>query len=106
MSNSDYTLANDGKQDISFSGTRVASIDNKAPSGARSTRWTELELYRTDAGTLICHRITQSQWEGEESTYETEIVANLAEVVAFFGLCNLAKQLYGEAMIDCSRRIL
>ena len=105
MSNDDYTLANDGKQDISFSGESIASANSKAPSGPRSSRWTELELFRTEAGALICHRISQSQWQGEGSTYETEIVANEEEVVSFFGLGNLAKELYSEAGIDCAKRV-
>lgn len=102
---SEYTLANDDDKDVSFYGELVASVSNKDPSGPRSSRWTELELYRTQAGTLICHRICNTRWAGESSSYETEVVADEKEVIAFFGLRNLAKELYSDAEIDCTRRV-
>lgn len=48
-----------------FEGERLAFKSSRERTGRRSRRWTDVEIYRTDAGEYIVHEIGRSTIEGE-----------------------------------------
>lgn len=105
-----YTVKRDGERDIKFTGEQIAaasSSDNNA-SGSYSGspgRWTELSLYRTQAGKYICEQIGRTCWEGEKDRFSAEVCETVDQVVEFFGHGWLAKELYEDADIDAAEEI-
>jgi hypothetical protein len=105
MSNQ-YTIDRDDGTNIRFIGKRIGSAST-SPETARSDysgstgRWQELELYRTAGDKFVCSRMNGTQWQGEHDTHEATSCATEAEVIAFFGMGRLAKELYAEAGIEC-----
>jgi hypothetical protein len=91
-----YTLDIDNEPNLRFNGELLASIASDNEAG----RWTELELYRTQAGKFVCHQVGRTQWDGEVDRYTGKVCDTLQEVKDFFGHRWLAKQLYESASIE------
>ena len=89
---------------LQFVGERVARVASSGDhtssdySGS-SGRWTELALYRTQAGALICEQINRSSWKGEQDGYNAAVCESSEAVMTFFGNGALAKNLYAAASI-------
>lgn len=90
-----YELDIDQGPKIAFSGALVAEVASQRDRG----RWTELALYRTEAGRYICHTIGRTQRPGEHDRYSGQVCETEAEVIEFFGQRWLAKKLYDQAGI-------
>lgn len=105
-----FKVKRDGERDLSFTGELIATAET-SPNNARSDysgsvgQWTELELYRTAAGKYICSRAEKTQWQGSNHSYEAAAAGTHAEVVEFFGLDDLAKELYQGAEIDADEQV-
>lgn len=95
-----FTLTNDDARDVRFKGVELASASSHNYQGPRSSRWTEFDLYRTAGGKFVCHRVNKTCWAGETDSYTVRVVDNHAEVVDWFGVSDLAKELYKEAGIE------
>jgi hypothetical protein len=105
----------DGKADLAFTGTLVASAANaSAPKG----KWQEYRVYETDGGKHVFSKVSRSIYAEEQDTHEAEVfdpspssmpaqllrsARDLAHTrpltwmdaaVAFFGYDPLAKDLY------------
>ena len=99
-------LAIDDQPEIQFVGELIASekSSDKRELGWRYSgehgRWKEMEIYRTQAGNLVCHQIYKTRWQGEEDVAIAKVCKTDAEVVEFFGNCWVAKELYKEAGIE------
>lgn len=65
-----------------------------------TTRWTELELYKTQTGKFVCSEIGYTQWQGERDHYKAKACNSVEEVTQFFGHGWLAKRLYETANLD------
>lgn len=94
-----------GDRDIRFVGELIAEVSSSANNASgdysgSTGRWSELRLYRSRGGKLICEQIGHTQWQGEHTRYSGAVCSTDAEVIAFFGLGWLAKELYDEAGID------
>lgn len=94
------TLTRDDGPDARFTGEKIASASSHHYDGTRSARWTELDLYRTAKGTLICHEIGKTLWVGETTRYSVHIADDSESLVDQVGHGRLAKELYDEAGID------
>lgn len=99
-----------GDRDIRFVGELIAaassSPDKSSNYHSGSTgRWSVLRLYRSRGGKLICEQIGKTQWIGEHDRCSGAVCDTEAEVIAFFGLGWLAKQLYEEAGIDYAEAV-
>lgn len=96
------TLTRDDARDVRFSGEEIASVSSRDPvSGPRNTRWTELTLYRTASGRLVCSEVGRTQWQGEHDRHRVYIADDGADLVGELGTGWLAKELYDEAGIEC-----
>jgi hypothetical protein len=89
----------DDSPDLRFQGETLADVMDEPKIGGR---WTELSLYRTARGRYVCYRVSQTQWVKEDNRYEAATVDTIAEVIAFFGQSDLAKEIYIRARIDNS----
>jgi len=111
----EHTVIRDGKADLSFTGTLLASA---APSSAPLGHWLEYRIYATSAGKHVFSKVTRRVFVDELDSYEadifdpspTSVPANLLRsardlarsrpitwmdaAVEFFGYDPLAKALY------------
>lgn len=94
------TLENDNARDVRFSGEKIAAVSSISSSGPSNTRWTELDLYRSAGGKIICHEIGRTRWDGESDRCAVHICNDDAALVEALGMGWLAKELYDEADID------
>ena len=107
----DFCLPVDDAPDLVFSGELIARVTSspvpRADNFSRHAgRWIELALYRTDAGTYVCHETRRSVRAGERARCDrAETVGTGGAVVAFFKQTALAKRLYAEAGIEKRRRL-
>jgi len=91
--------------DVRFCGSLLAYAADSCETSSGSNysgdpaRWTELRLYKTNNGKLICHRTNCTQWANEKDQYSGKVCENTDEVVGFFGYSRIAKELYAEANI-------
>lgn len=101
----ELTLPRDGEKDLRFSGWRLLSVNNKSHQGREQNRWHELTLYATKGGKLVCLHEYISLWQGEDGTSEAEVCESQDEVMSFFGLSSLAKELYDSLGIEAVERV-
>jgi hypothetical protein len=99
------TIERDNEPALRFTGEKIAEVSSRHFEGPRSSRWTELTLYRTAKGRLICEQVGKSLWVGESNRRKAAIADNADEVLAFFGFGWLAKDLYDAAGIDAAQDI-
>jgi hypothetical protein len=98
------TLQRGNDRDMEFVGELVAeeSSSSNNASGAYSGaagRWSELRIYRTKSGRLICEQVGRTQWQGEHDRHSARVCDTDEEIVDFFGHGWLAKRLYDSAGI-------
>jgi hypothetical protein len=111
----DQSVTRDGKADLAFTGTLLASA---APPSASKGQWQEYRVYETNGGKHVFSKVTRRVSADERDTYEAEVfdpspssmpsqllrgARELARsrpltwmdaAVAFFGYDPLAKALY------------
>lgn len=111
----DHVVTRDGKADLAFTGTLLASV---APAAALKGKWQEYRIYETNGGKHVFHRVTRSVFTEEQDVHEAEVfdpspssmpsqlLRSARELtrsrpltwrdaaVAFFGYDPLAKALY------------
>lgn len=91
------TVKNDNAPDLRFTGELMATASSRSND---TTRWTELELYKTQTGKFVCSEIGYTQWQGERDHYKAKACNSVEEVTQFFGHGWLAKRLYERANLD------
>ena len=96
------TLARDKGPDIRFAGELLAQATTYKPN---AKRWTELQLYRTEAGQYVCVEIGLTRVPGEKTRRSAEVAKDEAEVREFFEYGWLAKELYRRAGIDAAEDV-
>ena len=99
----EITVLRDNARDLKFTGEQIAFVTSKTAD--KGDRWTELTLYRTGSGKLICSQVGFTCWEKEHDRHTGAVCETNDEVIEFFGLGWLAKELYAEAKIDTSETI-
>ena len=75
-------ITRDGDLDLVFRGWKVASGTCGDRESERDwTRWTEVTLYVSDTGRLVCSVQRHSKWQGQGSRYEASSHTSFAEVI-------------------------
>ncbi|MAS09899.1 MAG: hypothetical protein CMN26_07800 [Salinisphaera sp.] len=97
-----YTVTWDNNPDLEFEGELVSAVSSR--QGA-SPQWTELELYRTDSGKYVCHKIGRTTKRGQRDFHSCAVCESDAEITGFFGFGYLSKQLYEAAGVQHAQRI-
>ena len=100
-----FTLTNDDSPNLKFKGEKIAEASDHWIQGQDQTRWTELDLYRTEGGKFVCQESGISQWQGESSSHRAAAVETEEEVIKFFGQSALAKEIYSDANINAAVEI-
>lgn len=96
-----HTIKRDGDRDIKIKGEIVGEAASREETG----RWAELTLYRTAGGRYVCQQIGRTIWEGEHDRHSAAVCYTTEEVVGFFGVGWLAKQIYDSAGIDAAEEV-
>lgn len=91
------TVKNDNAPDIRFTGELMGTASSRDNN---TTRWTELELYKTQTGKFVCSETGYTIWQGERDRYNAKVCDSVEEVTQFFGHGWLAKELYEKANLD------
>jgi|SRR5690554_882060 len=106
----EYFIKTVGAPDVSFCGELLATassenIASKMRGKKNNSRWTVLELYKTEAGAFVCVNIGRSSKPGEVDQAKVEVVETEKAVIDFFGQGWLSKELYETAGIENVIRI-
>ena len=109
-----YTLTNDGKPNVRFTGDKIAGVSSRSHQGPRQNRWTEIGIYRTEAGKYVVQVVGHTQWQGESNRFAVTVCAGEAAVIdaltqherdddCDYGsyVSDLAKEALAEAGIEC-----
>lgn len=99
------TVERDNDADLRFEGEQIASASSHHFEGPRNIRWTELSLYRTKGGKLVCSETGCTRWQGERTRHSAHVVDNEEALVGVLGYGWLAKDLYASAGIDFAKYI-
>lgn len=90
-------------KDLRFTGKEIASVAS-APDKSQGRRYTneltELSLYQTKAGALVCGRVTHIMLDGETDIHAAAVCNSVDAVIEFFGTNWFAKELYDRAAIE------
>jgi len=95
----DYIVERDNAVDLRFKGQILAEATSKDPYNDGG-RWQELTLYKTVGGKYICSKVDVTRWIGERTRSKAEVCTGVSDVIKFFGMSSLAKELYEEAEIN------
>jgi len=61
-----YVVERDGQRDLRFEGELLCEVSDREHSGPRSTRWTEIAIYRRSAtGGYVVAITNRTQWQGD-----------------------------------------
>lgn len=93
-------LSRDSGPDVRFQGEEIASASSFEHDGPRNARWTELTLYRTKGGKLVCAEAGRTKMQGERTKRCVHVADTEAELIQALGYGWLAKELYDVADID------
>jgi hypothetical protein len=66
----DHIVTRDGKADLAFTGTLLASA---APPTAPGGQWQEYRIYETNAGKHVFSKVTHSVFADEQDAHEAEV---------------------------------
>lgn len=105
-----FTLRRNGARDVTFTGDLLASVNDRIKYGQDQTRWNELQLYRTEAGSYVLNRINRTLWQGEHDEFSVDVFNEPEEITEFLEedgyLPNIAKDLLDAANGDFSGLML
>ena len=96
-----FTVTRDGKKDLTFAGVLIGSGSDHEHQGPQNSRWSEIDIYRTDSGKYIVAQVYRTRWQGEEDSHRAEVCESAAAVLELLewedeegngGLSNLAKE--------------
>ena len=83
MPETTYTLTRDGERDLRFTGELIAEVSSGEASGPRTTRWTELALYRvaSSSGPYVLQVVGCSRRDGERDCFAAYMCEHESAVV-------------------------
>ncbi|MCL4473881.1 MAG: hypothetical protein M1455_08090 [Actinobacteria bacterium] len=96
-----YRVRRDGKKDLSFTGINIAEASDHEHQGPQNTRWSEIEIYKTDSGKYVVAQVYRTRWQGEEDSHRAEVCESPADVLELLswededgnnGISNMAKE--------------
>lgn len=101
-----HTVYRSNDATITFVGeciAHTASSPNQAMGSSYSGstgEWSELSLYRTEAGRYICARVDRTQWQGCQDVHSAGVADTHDDIIDFFGQGLLAHEVYEQANIQ------
>lgn len=107
-----FVVEVDNGPDIRFFGeirAKVRSYSDRARVGEYSGqvgRHSELTLYETVGGNLVCQRVERTCWQGESDSYDGKVCDTSEQLKEYFGYGWLAKKLYWDAGIDAALTVV
>ncbi|MHB1403866.1 MAG: hypothetical protein ACYCXE_05070 [Thermoleophilia bacterium] len=60
-----FTILRGGKKDLAFSGELIAEASDHEHQGPQNSRWSEIDLFRTDSGVYVVAQIFVTRWKRE-----------------------------------------
>ena len=97
-----FTIRRDGDKDLTFNGLRLGSGSDHESNGSQDSRWSEIDIYRTDSGKYVVAQVYRTQWQGESESHHAEVCESAAEVLGLLeleedeegpgGISNMAKE--------------
>lgn len=75
-----YTLTRDGMKDLRFKGEVLAECSDHHYQGPLNTRWTEINVYRTEAGAYVVRIVHRTRWEMEQDQHAAIFAESPEEV--------------------------
>lgn len=94
-----HILTNDGKQDLKFKGSCIASVTSDH-SSTNCGYEEELAIYVSLGNKIICQQIKKSLHLDAPDQSNLDVYDELGEIKTFFGHSLLAKRLYNEIGIN------
>ena len=73
-----HIIKRDGLPPISFTGEKIGAGSTR---GHNTTRWTNVDIFRTQGGRYIVSVSRLTQWEGESDHRQASSLASPAEVI-------------------------
>ena len=89
----EYTVERDDAPNLRFCGQILADATSRK-SYNDGGRWQELTLYKTAGGKYVCCKVDVTRWIGERTRYKAVVCEGISDVIEFFGMSSLAKELY------------
>lgn len=77
MATSDFTIERDNDVALAFTGTLLADVSSRHEA---QERWTEIRLFRTEAGNYVCHVVGASSVRGESNRSNAYVTKSGTEV--------------------------
>ena len=75
-----FTITSDGNPPITFTGEQLSGCANR---NHNSTRWTIVELYRTQGGKIVSSIERRTQWEGERDQKDARVFDGLGAAIVW-----------------------
>ena len=88
---------------LEFEGDELASVTSN-PNGQKA-RWTELKVYVASTKQIVAQTLGLSDFDGETTRSDAEVVDSLEKLPNVFGFGFLAKELYKKLSLDFSERL-
>ncbi len=96
-----FTVTRDGKKDLQFTGVKIGSGSDHEHQGPQNSRWSEIDIFRTDSGRYVVAQVFRTRWQGEEDSRRAEVCESAAAVLELLewedeegnsGISNMAKE--------------
>jgi hypothetical protein len=77
----EYRIRRNGQQYLVFSGHVVAEASDRFRHGQEQDRWTDIRVYRTDAGDYVVEQVMRTLWQkGDAVWYQADLCPTPQEV--------------------------
>jgi hypothetical protein len=77
----EYRIRRNGQQYLVFSGHVVAEVSDRFRHGQEQDRWTDIRVYRTDAGDYVVEQVMRTLWQkGDAVWYQGDLCPTPQEV--------------------------
>lgn len=68
-----FTITRDGKKDLVFTGVHLAGASDHEHQGPQNSRWSEIDIYRTDSSKYIVAQTYRTCWQGESDSRRADV---------------------------------
>jgi len=91
-----FTLKPSEGKTVRFTGKEIASVSDRCVAGQEQSRWTDLAIYKTAAGSYVLWIAYYTRWQGEFDCCTTELCRKASEVVGQLQYENATANHFGE----------
>jgi len=76
-----FTLKPSEGKTVRFTGKEIASVSDRCVAGQEQSRWTDLAIYKTAAGSYVLWIAYYTRWQGEWNWSTAEVIPKANAVV-------------------------